>query len=75
MVYHVYVIYKPWLLGLLRQYTTRDRGQRKFAVDNALDRRGSYICAKDRKAVVHIHVIYTIVLLVTWSFPALFWAS
>ena len=34
-----YVLYKPWLLGLFHKYTTRDRGQRKFAVDNARARR------------------------------------
>ena len=26
----IYVLYKPWLLGLFHKYTTRDRGQRKF---------------------------------------------
>ncbi len=28
-----YVIYKPWLLGVFRVYTTRDQGLRKFAVN------------------------------------------
>ena len=27
----VYVIYKPWLGGVYAEYTTRGRGQRKFA--------------------------------------------
>ena len=42
-----YVIYKPWLVGLLRIYTTRDRGQKKFAVSGRILR-------IDRKNVVHI---------------------
>ena len=29
----IYVIYKPWLGGVFRLYRTRDRGQRKFAVN------------------------------------------
>ena len=32
MVIGGYVIYKPWFIGLFREYTTRGRGQRKFAV-------------------------------------------
>ena len=35
----VYVIYKPWLRGVLHLYTPRLRSQRKFTVDK---RRGKH---------------------------------
>ena len=30
---HVYVIYKPWLVGVFHKYTTRAQSQRKFATN------------------------------------------
>ena len=30
---HVYVIYKPWLVGVFHKYMTQVRSQRKFATD------------------------------------------
>ena len=29
---NIYVVYKPWLVGVYSEYTTQDRGQRKFAI-------------------------------------------
>ena len=39
----VYVIYKPWLGGVYAEYTTRGRGQRKFAAEINPERSEGFI--------------------------------
>ena len=38
-----YVIYKPWLGGVYAEYTTRGRGQRKFAAEINPERSEGFI--------------------------------
>ena len=39
----IYVIYKPWLGGVYAEYTTRGRGQRKFAAEINPERSEGFI--------------------------------
>ena len=39
----LYVIYKPWLGGVYAEYTTRGRGQRKFAAEINPERSEGFI--------------------------------
>ena len=44
IIYAVYyVIYKPWLGGVYAEYTTRGRGQRKFAAEINPERSEGFI--------------------------------
>ena len=40
---YIYVIYKPWLGGVYAEYTTRGRGQRKFAAEINPERSEGFI--------------------------------
>ena len=55
---YIYVIYKPWFTGVLREYTTEVRGQRKFEVNIARAAGEGYIDLKlpmtdDRGPYIH----------------------
>ena len=42
---YIYVIYKPWQLGVYNKYMTQVRGQKKFAIDKPRAQgQGSYVC-------------------------------
>ena len=57
-----YVIYKPWLGGVYAEYTTRGRGQRKFAAEINPERSEGLSrlqTSDDRDRVVAIFGIHT----------------
>ena len=43
LLFLIYVIYKPWLGGVYAEYTTRGRGQRKFAAEINPERSEGFI--------------------------------
>ena len=46
MIFIIYVIYKPWLRGVLYLYTPRLRSQRKFTVDKCQGEAEKFINSK-----------------------------